>query len=547
MANITNIQESKYEAILRQAVAVIDRTRTMTSFYGIRRKKFYAVLRSLLLFSFVFTFFPLYAQDIEELEERYYARAKELAWRSNQDSAFLYLDSLSLQCGQYDPTLYSSLMVNPTFRSLHSDARWGTVMAQFRKARREVIDQSEMDCPQKSTELSISAGVTHYHLNASLGVKAKTLQVKGTLSVDFHQQPFIDLALWKFSEIHEVSENGRSMRYVFNSGPAFQWLQQAQCLRIYRGSEDHTDIRISYTAQLDSLDTWMASCEEDFVQLSMYMAWFPCNPYGSLFTGEVMFGLDAGYQLTASGNVSREGDQWLIRQPWPSFDFEIIASPRLKRLTKNTGRKQIEIDYLTMGHQDLDSLATACNEIVALYSKIFRTEPDMDELKIVLSPLNIGGISRRNFVVTGANQYSEFLFALLAHEIGHLWWHNAPSNSWLDWMNESFAEYSKLQALRKHYGEQVFQDYLAAYREQSYRTCPIRGLDREVANANVIFYQKGAIILCDLQAAVGDARFYKWLNTLIKKRVADHEQLMRVTSSVLKRPWADWLESRLSE
>lgn len=31
MANITNIQESEYEAILRQAVAVIDRTRTMVA------------------------------------------------------------------------------------------------------------------------------------------------------------------------------------------------------------------------------------------------------------------------------------------------------------------------------------------------------------------------------------------------------------------------------------------------------------------------------------------------------------------------------------
>ena len=31
MADITNIQESEYDAILRQAVAVIDRTRTMVA------------------------------------------------------------------------------------------------------------------------------------------------------------------------------------------------------------------------------------------------------------------------------------------------------------------------------------------------------------------------------------------------------------------------------------------------------------------------------------------------------------------------------------
>lgn len=510
-------------------------------------KEPYTTLRFLLLFPFVFAFSTLFAEDFDELETRCYARAAEFTALNNRDSAFLYLDSLVSQCGHYDPELYPVLMCQPSFRSLHSDVRWSQVMSRLRKVRREELDKIQMNCPQKSTESNVEAGVSYYRLNANLDVKSKKLQVDGTLSLDFHHQPFIDLALWQFSDICEISENGVAMRYEFTSEQAFQWMEQAKCLRIYRGSEDCSDIRVAYTAQLDSLNTWISSCDEDFVQLSMYMAWFPCNPDGPLYTGEVKFGINEEYELTASGKVSKKGNQWIIQQPWPSFDFEIIASPRLKRLTTKAGNKQLEIDYVSMNAQDLDSLASACNEIVKFYDNTFCTGADTDELKIVLSPLNIGGISRRNFVVTGASCFSESLYGLLAHEIGHLWWHNAPTNNWLDWMNESFAEYSKLQAIRKHYGEQVFQDYLEAYRERSYKTCPIKGLDREAPNADIIFYQKGAVILCEMQSDLGDDSFNKWLQALLKNRVASHTQLMQVTSSVLNSRWSDWLESRLSE
>lgn len=510
-------------------------------------KKPHTTLRLLLLISFVFSFSTLFAEDLDELETRCYARAAEFSALNNRDSAFLYLDSLVSLCGHYDPELYPILLSQPSFRALHLDFRWSQLVYRLKKARREELDKIQMNCPQKSTETNVEAGVSYYRLNANLDVKSKKLQVDGTLSLDFHHQPFIDLALWQFSDIREISENGVAMRYEFTSEQAFQWMEQAKCLRIYRGSVDCSDIHVAYTARLDSLNTWMASCDDDFVQLSMYMAWFPCNPDGPLFTGAVKFGINERYEVTASGKVSKEGNQWLIQQPYPGFDFEIIASPNLKRLTTKAGNKKLEIDYLSMSTQDLDLIASACNEIINFYDDTFCVEPNADELKIVLSPLNIGGISRRNFVVTGASCFSESLYGLMAHEIGHLWWHNAPTNSWLDWMNESFAEYSKLQTLRKHYGEQVFQDYIEAYRERSYRTCPIKGLDREAPNADIIFYQKGAVILCDMQTYLGDDRFYKWLQTLLKNRVASHTQLMQVTSSVLTRQWSDWLESRLSE
>jgi len=37
------------------------------------------------------------------------------------------------------------------------------------------------------------------------------------------------------------------------------------------------------------------------------------------------------------------------------------------------------------------------------------------------------------------------------------WWANAPVNSWEDWLNESFAEYSALMAVRELFGAERFE------------------------------------------------------------------------------------------
>lgn len=93
----------------------------------------------------------------------------------------------------------------------------------------------------------------------------------------------------------------------------------------------------------------------------------------------------------------------------------------------------------------------------------------------------------------------KIFFKLIAHEIGHFWWQYASTDNWLDWMNESFAEYSSLRAIKHHFGDALFNDYVKAYRESVRKVCPIMELDRNAPDAHKVFYNKGAIVLYDLQ------------------------------------------------
>ncbi len=70
------------------------------------------------------------------------------------------------------------------------------------------------------------------------------------------------------------------------------------------------------------------------------------------------------------------------------------------------------------------------------------------------------------------------LLRYLAHEAAHFWWTLAPADTWEDWLNESFAEYSALLLIRDRFGEEEFRTRMDRKRESAEGTPPIWGFDR---------------------------------------------------------------------
>jgi len=484
----------------------------------------------------------LHAQD----EDYFFDRAFQSMYQQKHGAALLYLDSLASLYGHDDISLYYNIMRNETFRPLHSEAQWHLIIDKLIQAKREVEDTLRTECPlDTAIAHPIQAEVINYKLNACLDIRKKRLTVDGTMLVDFGRKPYIDLALWGQTEITHISMKRREATYEFVPDSSFAWMEQAKRLRIYSTGENRAKVHFSYTSRLDSVEAWMAACDSNFVQLSMYMPWFPCAPENGRFTGDIDFSIDAPFEVTASGIVSRNGNQWHIHQPSKGFDFEIIAAPNLKRHRYVHGKRTFEIDYIDFADADVDSLSHACEKIFDYYCQLYGTIPEMKEMKLVLLPYGNGAVSRPNFIVANAYFYNEYLFKLMAHEFGHLWWRYAPTDNWLDWMNESFAEYSSLRAIQHFRGDSIFGDYISSSREMARHSCQLYGLKRDAPNAHLHFYDKGALLLYDLQQGAGEGLFLQFMHRMAQKHASTHEQLMRIATSTLGQKWARWIDHRL--
>jgi aminopeptidase N len=140
----------------------------------------------------------------------------------------------------------------------------------------------------------------------------------------------------------------------------------------------------------------------------------------------------------------------------------------------------------------------------------------------------------------------------LGHEAAHLWWWGAETTSWEDWLNESFAEYSALLAVRERFGPAAFEERLAVKREASQDSAPIWGLERsDISTADqrqmieTVLYAKGPIVLHELATKIGQPRFLVMCQHLVAQEANSTAALLALLGKLEGPEIKQWLVGRL--
>jgi aminopeptidase N len=100
----------------------------------------------------------------------------------------------------------------------------------------------------------------------------------------------------------------------------------------------------------------------------------------------------------------------------------------------------------------------------------------------------------------------------MAHEIGHFWWNFGADQG--DWLNEAFAEYFSLLAVREIQGEEAFDASLTSRRNAVDDLPDDAPAISAVPPSNeghgyTIRYYKGAMMLDHFRRLMGDDAFYR--------------------------------------
>lgn len=240
---------------------------------------------------------------------------------------------------------------------------------------------------------------------------------------------------------------------------------------------------------------------------------------------------------------------WEMKQPWENFDNVILASPMLKSRRINDNGTTIELIYTDFPDAGADSALQCCHNALKFFRRLYKIAGDEDiYMKFLLSASGTsGGYSRKNFIMLSSRTFNEYVLKNTAHEIGHFWWNKAPVESWHDWLNESFAEFSALQYIRHARGEKAYAAYIDAYRKETRHIRPIWGIDRNDREAHLALYRKGSVLLADLLVRVGEEPFFNFLAGVIQAHITDTSAFLDFAESRLGRKNRDWIEKRLKE
>jgi aminopeptidase N len=160
---------------------------------------------------------------------------------------------------------------------------------------------------------------------------------------------------------------------------------------------------------------------------------------------------------------------------------------------------------------------------------------ELSSPKIIITPREKGGgYARRGIIILSKINDEDFLnsknryIQYFAHELSHFWWTNAPTDSWEDWLNESFAEYSALLSLRDLVGESEFNGMIQKKSTNFNELPPVRGIDRDDEKAYDVLYNKGCYILYTLEKDIGTEKFMELIREVYLNKISCTEDLINL-------------------
>ncbi len=414
----------------------------------------------------------------------------------------------------------------------------------------------------------------HYDLHLNLDPQAHFVAVTGSLA---YHSPLDRLERARFY-LHRQFEiqriiGQRILGYQYETNPSavpYQ-LPQAGILDIYFTPflRKHETALIQFAYQ-GYITDWPAESANiittDWAELGMYLPWFPLQYSGasSNLTFTLKVTCPPEYQVSSFGRSALEDGSWYYNWSHPTSDIVVAAGLDLQLRLFESDTNRVYVHSTTLQEKAATKLGEELLWVLERYSGWFGPIRPA-EFTLIESPRTLGGgYARRGLVVlSGINdrdtleQPGAFL-RYLGHEAAHGWWWEAPTDSWEDWLNESFAEYSSLLAVRERYGVEIFERFLDRKRASAPQDIPLWEFDRtgsSTTGGNVIvekqvfvermLFDKGPLLLHELAERIGNLRFLELCRAMLWSGVTDTGHFLNLLEEVENQETRRWMENRL--
>ena len=386
-----------------------------------------------------------------------------------------------------------------------------------------------------------------YNADVRLDVMQKRIAatMELTLGAMAQKTERLTFLLNKNAVIKELRWNDQAATFTFDTNGVSpnRYLPDARTLTILTPgmTKGRQRLWLKYDCLLNDLKHRGCLFEENWIELNAYGTWFPINYDYGPFSYEVNIEMDKRYQASGSGIVTGGEGHWRLTRDSGDTEIVLIASPELQTRRYEKDGRAIRVDSIHLTDAQAETMLAACRDTFDRYEKWFG-KADGKNLTLTVNPTrNVTSYARRGFISLQTEGRTEKdLYQSIGHEIGHFWWKNAIStDTWEDWLNESFAEYSALLNGREKYGEESFRETLARYRKVAAPLPPLWEINRGGDEGAIVLYRKGPIILQALDEKIGHEFFLRLLNEIATRKIARTADLLtlveRKTSAETRR------------
>jgi hypothetical protein len=382
----------------------------------------------------------------------------------------------------------------------------------------------------------------HYDIKLKINPSSHEIWVKGKLKIESGQlkNDKLTFYLYKDLKINEFSINGKNTAVTDTNKSDLSFIPVAHKISFNLGDDFQKskvlEIKFDYQGELGKLPKFETNkIDTIWTELGLYYPWFPFNPKDILFyTYNVSVESVPGYKIFGIGKIEEQNNKTLITSNVPTNDIVICLAKNIKTYTVNLGKNKLRLFHQNLDDSLIIDVTNNISAIVNNYKKWFGNK-DMDVSFIKAQRKNGGGYARIGGIVVGGFNSDDYYSDIeentryFAHELAHLWWFKAETNTWEDWLNESFAEYSSLLILRTLFGQNTYNNSLQKKIETIKDSPVIWDFDRNKAqyqDIRTVLYDKGPVLLSELEQDIGKKNFMNFCNKLVERNVSRSTELL---------------------
>ncbi|MGL1958222.1 MAG: M1 family aminopeptidase [Colwellia sp.] len=396
--------------------------------------------------------------------------------------------------------------------------------------------------------------INNYNIEAKLHQHDGIIQVKATLTITDSTQSSIEFLLNKNAKIDSVTLNAQPIAYEFDtSGNSPNiYIEHGKLLKLKSRllQNQQNKLRFSYSLKVNDVNYLSSLVDGTALEMGLYSAWFPLNENYGKFNFFLKLHLPDTYKVTGNAEVTKRNDGWVLKSNNPSFDIVVIASEKSTLHELQLGEAKVSVFNMDSESNNIDNLLIDIQKLLLFFeSKVGLPNANIKNIKFVLLPRSSGpSYSRSGFAAITKSPKEKYdrMLRTVAHEVGHFWWNKAPTQTWEDWLNESFSEYFSYLALEHIYGKNKKSELIEHYRPKIKKLPPIVGLSRSDKHAYTVLYIKGALILDELNLKIGDKNFFKLLQQTNNKNIKDTETFISLLKELYGSDVSMWFYKKLT-
>jgi Peptidase family M1 domain len=374
-----------------------------------------------------------------------------------------------------------------------------------------------------------------YEMQVSVDVIKKSITTKAIITA-FTQNSMTDtlkLILHKNSTIQKVKVAGKNCKYLFavSDKPANRYMPESRDLFIVPNEKlnGKFTIEIDYIVSLIELKHSASSFTNEWIALASYSSWYPVNFDWGKFNYSLTVSIPEPFIVSGAGEISYQKGKWKLVQSSQTTDIVLVASNIMQTKKFKDMDANITMNYIGFTEAQADSIISSTSQAYNFYKTIYG-EVGKANLTIVATPLKGGNaFARKDFIYMQTKGENAFdMNKTISHEVAHFWWNKSNTDTWEDWLNEGFAEFSTLLFIQKFISDSAYLNELKEYKEMSTKVAPVWEMDRSDNNASMILYRRAPVALANFRSTIGDDAFFNLLKSIHQNKINNTADLLKL-------------------